>query len=84
MEVVSCESQIGGGSLPLERISSMAVAIRPEKIRVPELEERMHRLSIPIIPRTIHDAVMLDIRTIENDDFKLIAAGLQELMDVES
>ena len=44
----------------------------------------MHRLSIPIIPRTIHDAVMLDVRTIENDDFKLIAAGLQDLMDVES
>ena len=84
VDVVSCESQIGGGSLPLERIPSMAVAIRPEKIRVPELEERMHRLSIPIIPRTIHDAVMLDVRTIENDDFKLIAAGLQDLMDVES
>lgn len=84
VDVVSCESQIGGGSLPLERIPSMAVAIRPEKIRVPELEERMHRLPVPIIPRTIHDAAMLDIRTIETDDFKLIAAELQKLMGVES
>lgn len=81
VDVVSCESQIGGGSLPLERIPSMAVAIRPENMRVPELEARMHSLPVPIIPRTIHDAVMLDIRTIENEDFKLIAAELQELMD---
>lgn len=81
VDVVSCESQIGGGSLPLERIPSMAVAIRPENMRVPELEVRMHSLPVPIIPRTIHDAVMLDIRTIENEDFKLIAAELQELMD---
>ena len=64
VDVVSCESQIGGGSLPLEWIPSMAVAIRPEKIRVPELEERMHRLPVPIIPRTVHDAVTLDVRTI--------------------
>lgn len=84
VDVVSCESQIGGGSLPLERIPSMAVAIRPEKIRVPELEERMHRLPVPIIPRTVHDAVTLDVRTIESNDFKLIAVELQELMDVES
>ncbi len=83
VDVVSCESQIGGGSLPLERIPSMAVAIRPENMRVPELEARMHSLPVPIIPRTIHDAVMLDIRTIENEDFKLIAAELQELMDAE-
>lgn len=84
VDVVSCESQIGGGSLPLEWIPSMAVAIRPEKIRVPELEERMHRLPVPIIPRTVHDAVTLDVRTIESNDFKLIAVELQELMDVES
>ena len=67
----------------MERIPSMAVAIRPENMRVPELEARMHSLPVPIIPRTIHDAVMLDIRTIENEDFKLIAAELQELMDAE-
>ncbi len=84
IDVVSCESQIGGGSLPLERIPSMAVAIRPERIRVPEMEIRMRHLPVPIIPRTVNDTVMLDVRTIENEDFKLIAAGLQKLMDVES
>ena len=32
IQMEPCESQIGGGSLPLERIPSMAVTIHPEKI----------------------------------------------------
>lgn len=83
VDVVSCESQIGGGSLPLERIPSMAVAIRPEGISVAEMEERMRRLPVPIIPRTVNDTVMLDVRTIETEDFKLVAAGIQNLMGLE-
>jgi L-seryl-tRNA(Ser) seleniumtransferase len=83
VEVVSCESQIGGGSLPLERIPSMAVAIRPEGISVAEMEERMRRLPVPIIPRTVNDTVMLDVRTIETEDFKLVAAGIQNLTGLE-
>lgn len=83
VDVLSCESQIGGGSLPLERIPSMAVAVNPEDIRVPELEERMRYLPVPIIPRTVNDTIMLDVRTIESDDFKLIAAEMQELFGLE-
>ena len=61
-------SQIGGGSLPLERIPSKAVTIRPLTISTAELEERMRFLPIPIIPRTINDKVYLDVRTIESGD----------------
>ena len=39
-QVMPCESQIGGGSLPLERIPSYAAAISPEEMSVPELEEK--------------------------------------------
>ena len=79
VQVVPCESQIGGGSLPLERIPSMAVAIRPEKISVPELEERMRHLPVPVIPRTVNDTILLDVRTIEQRFFKIITDQLKEL-----
>lgn len=78
IEVKPCESQIGGGSLPLERIPSMAVMIRPEKISVTELEERMRRLPIPIIPRTANDTVILDARTLKQGDVRLAADQLKE------
>ncbi len=76
VDVVSCESQIGGGSLPMERIPSMAVAIRPKYESVAALEDQMRHLTVPMIPRTVNDTIMLDVRTIETEDFKLIAAGL--------
>lgn len=78
IEVKPCESQIGGGSLPLERIPSMAVAIRPEEISVAELEERMRRLPVPIIPRTANDTIILDVRTMKPGDIRLAADQLKE------
>ena len=78
VEVQLCQSQIGGGSLPLERIDSYAVAIHPEKISVPELEERMRRLDVPIIPRTVNDTILLDMRTVPEEDAALAARELKE------
>lgn len=83
VDVVSCESQIGGGSLPMERIPSMAVAIRPKHESVAALEDQMRHLTVPMIPRTVNDTIILDVRTVETEDFKLIAAELQELLGQE-
>ena len=66
-----CESQIGGGSLPLERIPSKAVTIKPTKISTAELEERMRFLPIPIIPRTLNDQILMDVRTIGVQNFEV-------------
>ncbi len=79
IDMQPCESQIGGGSLPLERIPSMAVTIHPDKISVPELEERMRHLPVPIIPRTVNDTILLDVRTLDKTTFKLIISQLKEL-----
>ena len=83
VDVVSCESQIGGGSLPMERIPSMAVAIHPKHESVAALEDQMRHLTVPMIPRTVNDTIVLDVRTVETEDFKLIAAELQELLGQE-
>ena len=75
-----CESQIGGGALPLERIPSMAVCIRPETMSVPELETAMRHLEVPIIPRTVNDTILMDVRTIEEDRMKLVADELKQIL----
>ena len=80
IQVVSCESQIGGGSLPLERMESRAVSIQPNGMSVAEMEEKMRHLEIPIIPRTVNDSICLDVRTIERKDYKMIASELTELL----
>ena len=79
-ELEECESQIGGGSLPLERIPSMAVTVKPHNISVPKLEEEMRHLEVPIIPRTANDTIYLDVRTIESRWFKQIVQMMGELI----
>lgn len=70
IEVERCESQIGGGSLPLERIPSMAVTIRPKKITTAQLEERMRFLPLPVVPRVFDDKIVMDVRTMDENLFK--------------
>ena len=83
IDIVPCESQIGGGSLPLERIPSMAVTIRPEKITVPEFEERLRHLPVPVIPRVANDTVLMDVRTLEKKTMAVLVDQLKSLEVLE-
>ena len=71
--IEDCESQIGGGSLPLERLASKAVTIKPNKISTAELETRMRFLDVPIIPRVVNDKILLDVRTIGVENYPLFS-----------
>lgn len=73
-----CESQIGGGSLPLTTIPSTAIAIIPEEIRVEELERRLRSLSIPVIGRIEKGKLLLDIRTFEMEYASGFVKNLKE------
>lgn len=64
-ELCPCESQVGGGSLPLTTIPSMAVAIVPEGISVEEFGQKMRELPVPVIGRIECGRFLLDIRTFE-------------------
>lgn len=70
ISVIPCSSQIGGGSLPLEIIPSMAVAVRPERISVTEMERALHHARTPVFGRVVNDQFQLDLRTMDRKDYK--------------
>ena len=80
ISVEDCESQIGGGSLPLERLQSHAVVIRPHLISAASLEEQMRLFDTPVIVRTVEDAVRMDVRTMSDDDFESVAGMLATVL----
>ena len=80
ISVEDCESQIGGGSLPLERLPSHAVVIRPHHISAASLEEQMRLFDTPVIVRTVEDAVRMDVRTMFDDDFESVAGMLEAVL----
>ena len=80
--VVSMEdeySTIGGGSMPGEVISSKVIEISTDKFSVSKLEEKLRLSNSHIIGRIHEDRYMLDIRTIQDDEFDIIAYELEDL-----
>lgn len=78
--ICKCESQIGGGSLPLERIESMGISIHPDQMTVSQLEFQMRHLDIPIIPRVVNDEILLDVRTMNEEQMRIAADELKQLL----
>ena len=60
----------GGGSLPLQAFESWAVAIKEdENFAVQELESHLRNWHIPIIARIYDNTLLLDVRTIDEQNF---------------
>ncbi|GAC1435036.1 MAG: L-seryl-tRNA(Sec) selenium transferase [Ktedonobacteraceae bacterium] len=76
------ESTIGGGSLPGETLPTTLVAIDATRTRVPleELAKKLRMHTIPIIVRIAKNALLLDLRTVfEEQDEAVLHALIQYL-----
>ncbi len=71
VEVVACESQVGSGALPLVRLPSAGLAVRPagrsSGKRVERLARAFRELPVPVVGRVSDDALVLDLRCLEDD-----------------
>lgn len=76
VEVIEDTSKAGGGSLPEMEFPTYAVSIKPEKISVNELEERLRKGTPPIISRIKDDALLLDARTVRNEEIEALVKGV--------
>ena len=70
IELVRDSSKAGGGSLPEAEFETYAVSIDPKHITVNELETRLRTGSRPIIARIKDKVLLLDARTIQDQDIK--------------
>ncbi len=68
-------STIGGGSLPGETLPTTLLALDTTLVPLDELAKRLRLRPIPIITRILHDALLLDPRTVlEEQDDEVIQA----------
>jgi L-seryl-tRNA(Ser) seleniumtransferase len=70
--VIACASQIGSGALPVQRLESAGVAIRPRGKRgagtaLTALAARLRALPDPVIGRIEDGALLLDLRCLEDE-----------------
>jgi L-seryl-tRNA(Ser) seleniumtransferase len=70
---ISCQSQIGSGSLPVERLPSHGITIRPVKrgkgegAALERLAAAFRTLPIPVIGRIEDNALVFDLRCLEDE-----------------
>ena len=77
-EAVRTKSVAGGGAVPGLELDSYAVA-PISKENTEEMERRLRDMPIPIIGRIENDRLLLDVRTIFEDDFEYIINAVVEV-----
>lgn len=80
IEIKKDFSQVGGGSMPLENMETYTVTLKPINKSLEVLEEELRHEETPIITRIYKDRMILDVRTIFNDEYSIIAEALERLI----
>jgi L-seryl-tRNA(Ser) seleniumtransferase len=71
-------SQVGGGALPLQELPTIVLALKPIDFSVNSLEESLRKVEPPIISRISKDELILDMRTVFDEEIPLLAVGLEK------
>lgn len=69
-------SEVGGGSMPMHRMPTTVISLYSDRFTVNQLEKKLRSNEIPIITRINKDKVLIDIRTIWEDEFNVIEEAL--------
>ncbi|MGD9559056.1 MAG: L-seryl-tRNA(Sec) selenium transferase [Oscillospiraceae bacterium] len=77
VEVVPTCGQVGGGSVPTVELPSYALAFMPQSMSVDELDRQMYQGDISIVGRIYRDRYLLDVRTIFEAEFEMVAGALR-------
>ena len=83
LEIMPTTSQVGGGALPLSYLDSYALAFASDRESSSEMERRFRSFSPPIIGRIEKEHFLLDVRTLQKEDFPHIARCLKDMGELK-
>jgi L-seryl-tRNA(Ser) seleniumtransferase len=83
VDLVCLPSKAGGGALPLLELPSRCLRIRVDGLSVNALERRLRDVDPPIIGRIEDDAFVMDVRTLQDDEFPLIESALASILKTD-
>lgn len=73
-------SQVGGGALPLQKLPTVVLSIKPLSFSVNTLEEKLRMREPPIISRIQKNELILDMRTVSDEEIPSLASGIQRAL----
>jgi L-seryl-tRNA(Ser) seleniumtransferase len=79
VELVDGVSRVGGGALPLQELKSRLLCLIPVGLSSQQIEIGLRSYNPPVITRVERDRVMLDVRTIQESEFDVVAQAIRDL-----
>lgn len=73
-------SQVGGGAFPLQELPTIVLSVKSANRPVNSLEQGLRKVDPPIIARISKDELILDMRTIFDEEIPLLAAGIEKAL----
>jgi len=81
IQLVKGTARVGGGTQPRARLDSMALAVRPEGLKLETLAERMRRSTSPVVGHVAGNAFLLDLRTIFDWQDEVVVEVLRKALE---
>lgn len=78
-EVIEDVSRAGGGALPMADLSTWVVAVTSSTRKASRLEAALRESEPPVVCRVKDGRVILDMRTVRDDEASLIAGAFQSI-----
>ena len=82
IDTVDGISKVGGGAMPLMELHTRLLRLNPLKMTAHQINETLKTGNPPIIVRVEQDSVLLDVRTIQEKEFKTVAKTISDLNSV--
>lgn len=83
LEVVPTVSEVGGGSLPGVTLPSFCLSVTHPQLPVHRLEKELRKGDPPVIGRLSKDRLLLDLRTVEEEEHPHIEAAFRRILEGE-
>lgn len=80
-QVISIDSTVGGGSLPLSKLPSYGTTIKHKNLSSQGVDKLMRQHHIPIIGRISNEQYVIDVRTLCQGDETIILQALKRQGD---
>ncbi len=81
LEVTDWPAQAGSGTLPATPLSSSAVVFLPRSFSASQWANRLRSASIPVVPIVQDDKVMLNLRTVTDEELEIVADMVRECLE---
>lgn len=84
VKIMPGNSTVGGGSMPGEEMPTWLVTVKSRRVSSASLANELRNQSTPVLVRIHDDWIILDVRTIEDNEFELLMEAFKDAIETNA